>query len=135
MAEVVVIPPTGAIEVVEKSDPLAFARRYLAAGVDIVSAPDRRHVLAVDGCGAGRLPQNPRGWACYGRSMLYGAVVLWADDGGRVDPDLVQMVRSLPDHVDVDAIEAEPDCVVLPRGGAVTGVLLDAAKAYWSVRV
>lgn len=63
-------------------------------GIDVFSCPDRAHVGAVGEYSFGVEPSNQLAWCCYGRSMLHGSVFLWHDNGGPVDPGLVEMIES-----------------------------------------
>lgn len=65
--------------------------------VVVCGAPMLPHgtwVLHLDDFGAQDLPVNPKAWALYGRSPIFGPVYFSADGGGHIPPSLVKMLTS-----------------------------------------
>lgn len=116
VAYALVIEPDGSVTYVAEPFGLAEAKAAIGAEIDVCTAIDREHVIAVDEWGAvNGLPANFVAWCLYGRSMLFGSACVWRDDRGPLAEPFVTMV----------------DQASTAWRSEMADVAADIARAYW----
>lgn len=94
---------------------------------DIVTCPDRGHVMSVDDLGLTKqLTVNWLAWQAYLRSPIYGVAVLFADDGRPLPEGLVTMLA-----VAAARLQAVGRLATAEQAGLIAA---DVAVPYWQPR-